>query len=345
MSKRDIRVPVRYYLRLANVLLRFKVDIAAEMQARKLPVNVITNPDATLKFSQVEGLIGHLNRKTGRTDLGYELGKELNVSTHSIVGFGMLSSPTVEQALQFVGRYFQLVMPTFRLRFKSGADAAELHFTPVVAMGHECLAFHLEAIGMAALRDVRDLNGGRAPPCRLSLSISRPAHARRYSEVRGLEVEFGAEQVPGVRLLFEGGLRELPLTLADPNALKVAETRCRAQVAHVARVGQFAEWVAMSFREVSEGLPSLPDLAATLNISPRTLNRYLEREGTSFRELAGRIQHEIARERLSAGEMSITEVAYSLGFGDPANFTRSFRDREGVSPREFSLKQQRARRT
>lgn len=338
MARRDVRVPVRYYLRLAEVLAQHRVDMGTVLRELHLPDDLMTEPDATLRFSQVERLVAHLNRLTGRTDLGFELGKLLSVSTHSIVGFGMLSSPSVERAMSFVARYFRLVMPSFRLRYRSDANFGELHFTPVIAMGHECLAFHLEAIGMAALRDVQDLIGGRAPPCRIHLSIPRPPHAPRYGELRGVHAEFGTEPVPGVRLHFDADLRAYPLNMADPNALKVAEERCRAQVAHVASVRQFADWVSMTLREVGEGLPTLAELATMLNISPRTLNRYLEREGTTFRDLSGRIQHELARERLAAGSMSITEVAYSLGFNDPANFTRSFRDREGVSPREYCRK-------
>ncbi|MGQ0618379.1 MAG: AraC family transcriptional regulator ligand-binding domain-containing protein [Panacagrimonas sp.] len=330
-----MRVPVRYYLRLAEVLARYGVDVARVLHDLGLPDSLLTESDATLKFSQVEALLGHLNQLTGRSDLGFDLGKLLNVSTHSIVGFGMLSSPNVERAMSFVARYFRLVMPSFRMRYKSGVDFSELHFMPIIAMGHECLAFHLEAIAMAALRDVQDLMGGRAPPCRIHLSIPNPPHARRYAELRGVEAEFGTERVPGARLRFAADLRAYPLRMEDPNALKVAEERCRAQVAHVASIRQFADWVAMTLREVSEGLPTLAELAAMLNISPRTLNRYLEREGTTFRALAGRIQHELACERLAAGSMSVTEVAYSLGFNDPANFTRAFRERALCSPREY----------
>lgn len=335
MARPDPRVPVRYYLRLADVLAAQQVDIVRVMQELHLPRVLVNEADATLRFSQVERLLERLEQVTGRSDLGFQLGRLLSLSTHSIVGFGMLSCPTVERALSFVARYFRLVMPTFRLRYVNHADFSELHFTPVIAMGHACLAFHLEAIGMAAMRDVQDLTGEHAPACRLHLSIPRPPHAHLYTRLRGVDVEFGTESVPGVRLRFAADLRRYPLTLADPNALKVAEHRCRAQVAQVASVRQFADWVAMTLREVGEGLPSLAELAAMLNISPRTLNRYLEREGTTFRELSGRIQHELARERLGAGAMSITEVAYSLGFSDPANFTRAFRDREGCSPREF----------
>lgn len=335
MTRRELRVPVRYYLRLAEVLARRGVDIAQVIRELGLPASLLTEADATLKFTDVEKLIERLNALSGRSDLGFDLGQLLSVGTHSFVGFGMLSSPNLERALSFVARYFRLVMPSFRLRYHGGADFAELHFTPTVAMGRTCLAFHLETIAMAALRDVRDMAGERTPHCRIFLSVSEPPHMGRYGELRGVEVQFGTERVPGVRLRFDADLRTYPLVMADPNALRVAEERCRTLVAQVASVRQFKEWVSMTLREVGEGLPSLAELAGMLNISPRTLNRYLEREGTSFRELSGRIQHELACERLAAGGMTVTEVAYSLGFADPANFTRAFRERAHCSPREY----------
>ncbi|MGV2479859.1 UNVERIFIED_CONTAM: helix-turn-helix domain-containing protein, partial [Salmonella enterica subsp. enterica serovar Weltevreden] len=49
----------------------------------------------------------------------------------------------------------------------------------------------------------------------------------------------------------------------------------------------------------------------------------------------GRVQHELACERLATSTLSITEIAYSLGFRDTANFTRAFRSRAGCSPRDY----------
>jgi hypothetical protein len=183
MARRDLRVPVRYYLRLAEVLARYRIDIARVLRELNLPPSLMTEADATLKFSQVEKLVEHLGQLTGRTDLGFDLGKLLSVSTHSIVGFGMLSSTNVERSMSFVARYFRLVMPSFRLRYRSEADSGELHFTPTIAMGHECLAFHLEAIGMAAFRDMQDLTGGRAPT-RTRSRWPRRAAARRWRTSR-----------------------------------------------------------------------------------------------------------------------------------------------------------------
>lgn len=335
MPPTQIRVPIRYYLRMAEVLAPLGYDLAQLIRELGLPDSLMTKPDATLEFSEIESLVRQVLRITGRTDLGFELGKLLSVSTHSIVGFGMLNSATVYDAMTFVARYFKLVIPAFRMAYRDNGSSAEIRFTPAVAMGHECLAFHLEAMAMAAYRDACDLIRGQAPHCCLHLSIPRPKHAHLYEAVRGIEVEFGSEPTVGLRLVFDRSFRGFANLMSDPNALKVAEDRCRAEILQATQVGRFADWVAMTLREVSEGPPSLGELAETLNISTRSLNRHLQKEGTSFREISGRVQHQLARERLTSSHMSITEIALSLGFNDPSNFTRAFRDREGLSPRAF----------
>jgi AraC-like DNA-binding protein len=329
----DMQVPARYYARIGEVLVRERVDLAEVLRAVRISPQSLIEPEATIRVSQVDRLVQEVFRRTGRTDLAFEIGKLLTANSHSFVGFAMLNSATLDQALRFEAQYFRLVMPSFRMRYTGGPDYADMYFTPIAAMGNLCLSFHLEAIGMAALREVSDLTGDRRPPCRLDLSIPEPPHAKRYArELRDVRVRFGADATPSVKLRVLADPRALRLTMADSHALQVAEARCRALVQQVAGGGRFADWVAMTLREVAEGLPSLEELAATLNISKRTLNRYLEREGTSYRELAGRIQHEIACERLTRGGMSVTECAYSLGFKDRANFARAFRARAGHSP-------------
>ena len=332
MEKSELLVPARYYARVSEVVARDGVDFPALLRQLRLAPSLLTRPDAMIRVSQADRLVQRVYAASGRSDLAFELGKLLSASAHGFVGFGMLNSDNLDQALRFEAQYFRLVMPSFRMRYSSGPDHGELLFTPVAAMSHLCLAFHLEAIGTAALREVADLTGDRRPPCRLDLSIPEPPHAQRYQELRDVRVRFGVDASPCVRLRLLGDPRALRLQMADSSARRVAEERCRALVQQAASGGRFADWVAMTLREVSDGLPSLEEMAAMLNISKRTLNRYLAREGTSFRALSGRIQHELACERLRGGGMSVTQVAYSLGFSDRSNFGRAFKARAGHSP-------------
>ncbi len=335
MQHRQLLVPARYYVRLAEILPRYGIDPQALMQEFGLPEAALQQPDARIAFSDVDRLLSRIMATGQHSELGFELGKLLSVSTHSVVGFGMLSSPTLEHSLRFVSRYFRLVMPSFKLRYTGSAEKGELLFTPVVAMSRVCLDFHLEAIAVAAMRDLEDLVSGRRPPGRLTMSIPEPLHIRRYRELRGVECRFGAEAGPFVKLEFFENLRAIPLLLADPNALQVAEQRCRTLVQQIAEVRQFSEWVVMTIREMGDGIPTLQELSKMLNLSTRTLNRYLEREGTCYRDIANKVQFELACERLSTGKQSVTDIAYSLGFHDSANFARAFRAKAGCSPSEY----------
>lgn len=335
MSVKELMVPVRYYLHLANLLADDGIDILEQLKEVGVTNAALHEPDATIPFKKVDALVELLVEKTGRSGLGAELGPYLTVGSHSIVGFGMLSSANLADSLKFVARYFRLVMPSFKLMYKYKPGESVMHFTPVAAMGSRCLAFHIEAIGMAAFHEISDLSAGKSKAYEISMSIPKPTHANWYNRFTGVDFRFGAESTPGVRLLYKGDQATIPLTMADPNSLKMAESRCQAEVEKIAKVGEFSDWVAMTMREVGDRLPNATELAEMLSISPRTLNRYLQTEGTTFRTLHNEIQHEVAKERLSSGAMSVASVAYSLGFTDPSNFAHSFRRREGMSPKQY----------
>ena len=335
MREGDIAVPARYYLRLAELLSRQNIDSRFLFSKAGINPATVEAPDAQLRFSQVERLVELAGELSGRTDLGMELGRTLTASTHSLVGFGMLNSPNLEHSLRFVARFFRLVMPSFSMRFVKLPQGADLIWVPAVGMSKLCLTFHIEAIATAAYREVLELSGGALPPFRAELSIAEPPHRGRYRELDRARWSFGVGDQPAIHLRFDHDLSQYPLATADTNALRVAEERCRALVSSVAAEGNFKDWTTMMLREAGDGLPSLVDLAEALNLSPRTLDRYLKREGTGFRELAAQVQHELACEKLRRPRSSITEIAHSLGFHNAANFTRAFKARSGCSPREF----------
>lgn len=329
-------VPARYYARLCDVLKDLGYDTAPLMQAAGIARQEIQSPDGMLTMHQVEALLAAAERTTGHTDLALELGQALKLTSHSVVSYGILSSPTLGYCLHLVARYFSLILPSFRMHYSADAECMRVTVEPVWSMSHAALAFHLELIAACLHWEVRDILGGNMPPYHLYLSLDPPPHAARYDAFREQRTRFGWRERPGFRMEWPVDVARRSLALAEPMALKLAEQRCDEMVEKARTTGNVASWVSMMLREASGGPPSQPELANTLNLSPRTLDRYLKREGASFRTLSKRARRERACDLLNEGRLSVTQIAYELGYSDVSNFARAFRRETGFSPAEWN---------
>jgi AraC-like DNA-binding protein len=80
---------------------------------------------------------------------------------------------------------------------------------------------------------------------------------------------------------------------------------------------------------------SADDLAALLNMSPRTLHRQLKDEGASLQVLKDEVRQTKAMELLLRTNRAIKQVAQAAGFQNEKSFMRAFKDWTGQSPAEF----------
>lgn len=81
--------------------------------------------------------------------------------------------------------------------------------------------------------------------------------------------------------------------------------------------------------------PSLDVFASTLQMSPSTVRRRLEREGCSFQEIKDEVRRSLAIELLRQTDNSISEIAERIGFQEPSAFHRAFKKWTGESPGRY----------
>lgn len=82
-------------------------------------------------------------------------------------------------------------------------------------------------------------------------------------------------------------------------------------------------------------------MAGRLKMSVRTLNRALAAEDTSYRRLLEQLRRELAVGHLADNRLSVTEVAFLLGFSDQSAFHRAFRRWTGRTPSAFRAQSRR----
>ena len=82
------------------------------------------------------------------------------------------------------------------------------------------------------------------------------------------------------------------------------------------------------------GEASIDNVADTLALSRQTIFRKLKAEGTTFQELLDGLRRKMALDYLRRNQASVHEIAYLIGFSDPASFSRAFKRWTGHSPHE-----------
>ena len=83
------------------------------------------------------------------------------------------------------------------------------------------------------------------------------------------------------------------------------------------------------------GTRGAEDVARAMFVTKRTLQRRLEREGTSYREITEKLYSELAVRHLRETGHTIESVAVLLGYYDTAAFRKAFQRWYGQSPGEY----------
>lgn len=86
------------------------------------------------------------------------------------------------------------------------------------------------------------------------------------------------------------------------------------------------------------GIASQREVAANFNISSRSLQRRLQRDGVQFQDLADKARKAMALHYMGNGQYPVKEIAYLLGYNEVSAFTRAFKRWTGVSPQQYGLK-------
>jgi AraC-like DNA-binding protein len=137
-------------------------------------------------------------------------------------------------------------------------------------------------------------------------------------------------------VLFERGCVQTPLTL--PRNTELARFRWEGHDARTAEPSTFVAtertvaFVLDTLRADLLRTTKLDEVAKRRGVSIRALQRALRDEGTTFSDLVHRARIERALQLLDDRRLSLTEVAFCVGFSDEAHFSRTFRRFMDVPP-------------
>ena len=251
-----------------------------------------------------------------------------------VVGFAALACGTLAEALRRLERYHRSVYDV---------NIAQVHPCPEGL----CIEWGVERGRPGALVDetaiaalvqlTRAFTGQPVRALAVDFVNRRPADVRPYEDFFGGPVRFDQ---PSTRVVLSARDLALPLRGADAALLALLDAQAEALLQQVAAVGEpVGVWRQALVGLIRSGRTQLPDLAQSLQMSPRSLQRRLAEQGQSFQTLLGQTRQQLAEAYLRDPNVELAEVALLLGYSEQSAFTRAFRQWTGQAPLQWRRQQ------
>ena len=242
------------------------------------------------------------------------------------------SSATVGDGLRSYARLARHVADPLRLSLDVGSTRASLG---IELASIRSAAPILEYLVGAHVRFYDAVLGGFHPTV-----VDFPHRARgpvaEYERILGGPVRF---RQPACRITLHRSVLDLRMPTANPLVARVIEGEMRRERS-TAEAGSIRARVERAIEELVDRTSpgGGRQVARWLGVSVRTLQRSLEREGTSLREVRGRVLRELAEESLADPALPVAAIAARLGFADAASFGKAFRRWTGETPTGVRLR-------
>lgn len=180
---------------------------------------------------------------------------------------------------------------------------------------------------------VRRLGRSGPRPLAVHLRHATPANTAPYREFYGVDPKFNAKLY---ELVYAPGLRDDPIATFNSKLRDYFDEECKKLAAASGKSGSVVTQVRKVLMAAMNGGDSTIEATAkSLAMSPRSLQRRLADEGARYNDLLADIRTELAKRYLARGTISVTEVAYLLGFAEPPAFFKAFKRWTGMTPRAF----------
>jgi AraC-like DNA-binding protein len=287
----------------------------------------LEDPDARIPVTTALALWNALRERSGDPALQLAAPTTLPFGAYRVIDYLLNASATVGEAVRRFATYFGLLTDAARLTIEEEGDERRLHIA--LADGGAVPGVYVDYVFAAFVGRCRMTQPG-VRVLRVELRHPAPRDPAPYAARFEAPVTFGAA---ADRLCFAVDEWDSPLEHADPGLAHVLEEHARRLSERSPDGGGgFVAAVQTALTAALPGDANAPRVARALHVSVRTLQRRLVAAGTTFRDVADRARRTLAESYLEDPGVSITEVAFLLGFSDQTSFHRAFRRWNGAAP-------------
>lgn len=324
-------VAVRLYRPIALALEAAGVASSSVFAELSLPDPATSGWDVRVPLPRLAGVWDRVLAVTGDPHFALRAAEHVDLTVCDVVTFLESNAQTLGDALRAKFEFLPLITDAVEWTLQTNGDEAYLtlferpHRPPLAPVaeylvGARNVFFRHFGPNDWALRHA-------------SFRHAAPADLEHYRRVFGLTPSFDAAVD---ELIFDARLLDAPMRKRDD---ALADLLRRYATPALARSEQPSTVTGRVEASLSAGIDrGVVNVARELGLAPRTLQRALQAEGTSYAEISARMRRAAAERLLRRRELALSEIAHALGFGDTSAFHHAFMRWTGVTPREFRIR-------
>ena len=302
-------------------------DPAVVFASADFDPRVLEDPENTVSFTRGGRLLETCVEATACPHFGLLIGQRVGIEGLGLVGMLARNSPTPMHALRNIVLHLHLhdrgAVPILSVD-DSEASLGYVIYQP----GVRATAQIYDISAAVGYNILRALCGPGWRPRSVLLPHARPHDPTPYRRVFGVTPSFDADETA---LVFAADRLKRPLRGADPALYRKLQDRVDELSAAVYHdLASRVRRIACNLLHCGSG--SLESAADVLSMHPRTLDRQLQRSGTSYRLLRDECAQAHASHLLLETDLPVAEIAARLQYASHPAFTRAFRRWTGSTP-------------
>jgi AraC-like DNA-binding protein len=313
--------------------LRMLIESGVELRA-------LGDPDSSIAHRTVMKLLASAVALRGDPALGLKAAEGLLPSDLGALEYAARSCATLGEATRCSMRYIRVLNAAAEMSLEERGELATLHFRIIDGVPQEPAANDFEVAVFIKLAQRFTGSSGEGP-LEIHLAHATPTSPADYLRIFGCEPRMGMSHNA---IVFRRAHLQAPLINADPALRSLLEQHVQELLKHKPQ----SETLAGRTRKIllsnlSGERAGVSAVAKALAMSPSTLRRRLEEEGTTYSEILDGVRRELAERYLADATLALGEVAFLLGYSHANGFFKAFRRWfEGQTPTEFRVQLRRA---
>ncbi|MCG7407107.1 AraC family transcriptional regulator [Paenibacillus sp. ACRRX] len=324
-------VPITAVYPIMKSIVHKGFDIEEYFRYSSFDCNLLQDTEARITEEELERLMIAAANYTQDNHFGLHQGQIIELADMGILGYVILHSKTVVDALSAYQRYNVILCSVFTLKWEMEGDDVLIFFS-LQLPGH--ISRHVvEEMASSLYHLINKLSNQHILLHEIRFVHEASADLRPYMEVFGKEPCFGGKDNV---LRMSKDVLNYPILYSDSKLLGVFEKMARETKDELTQSSLFSDRVVLWMKEsVPSFFPTLLQAAEYFTISIRTLQNKLKAEQTSYNELSVQVRKELAMSYLQKREYSVGDIAYLLHFSEPSAFQSAFKKWTGLTPGQY----------